>query len=110
MPTNDTDELKWPREIWAAERDEFDPTGIYVLSEHATIARFAGDHERDREFHRYVDADILESTERYYKAQLESERDRAARLDEALRGKDAAMQVLFRRLEEHGIDTSDLIP
>lgn len=108
--TDETEDLKWPREIWAAERGEFDPTGTYVLSEHATIARFEGDQERDREFHHYVDADILQSTERHYRAQLESERDRAARLDAALRNKDAAMQVLFSRLKENGIDTSDLIP
>lgn len=69
---------EWPREIWAAELGEFDPVGDYVCSEHATIARHEGDTERDRDFHRYVDGDVLESLEKYSKHQ-------AAAKDAALR-------------------------
>ncbi|MEO1950873.1 hypothetical protein [Thioclava sp.] len=79
----DQDPIEWPREIWMAERDEHDQGVVSaVLSEHATVARFAGDKERDREFHRYVDADIHESAERYYEAKLEEMRARIR----ALRG------------------------
>lgn len=109
MPNDVTQDTKWPREIWAAEMDEFEPSGTYVCSEFATVPRWEGDKERDRTFQRYVDGDIYDSLERYYKAQLQSERDRAARLEAAWRSKDAAMEVLFDRLDEHGIDTSDLI-
>ena len=66
---------EWPRELWMAEREEHDQGVVTaVLSEHATVARFPGDIERDREFHRYVDGDIHESLERYYKNQLEAAR------------------------------------
>ena len=69
----------WPREIWMAEREDHDQ-GIVtaVLSEHATVARFPGDGEREREFHRYVDADIFESAEKYYKGEIEKLRDALA--------------------------------
>ncbi|MET3602197.1 hypothetical protein [Martelella mangrovi] len=68
-----SDEKGWPREIWAAEPGEFDPVGSYVTSEHATVARHAGDAERHKAFHRYVDADIFESAEKYWRTQLEAE-------------------------------------
>ena len=59
------DQIEWPREIWMGEREEYDQGVVTaVLSEHATVARWEGDKERDREFHRYVDADIHESAER----------------------------------------------
>lgn len=48
---------------------------------YATVARWDGDKERDREFHRYVDADIYESLKRYFRHQLEQARAKA--LDEA---------------------------
>ena len=77
------DQIEWPREIWMGEREEHDQGVVTaVLSEHATVARWEGDKERDREFHRYVDADIHESAERYYKARIaaaEAERDEADR-------------------------------
>ncbi|MBU0643673.1 MAG: hypothetical protein KJ731_21165 [Alphaproteobacteria bacterium] len=60
------DEIQWPREIWAAAKDEHEHFGVHVFSEHATIPRWEGDKERDREFHRYVDADILDSAEKYF--------------------------------------------
>ena len=73
------DDLKWPREIWMAERDEHDQGVVSaVLSEHATVARWEGDKERDREFHHYIDADIFESAERYFKVQIEAMQARVA--------------------------------
>ncbi|MCA9368546.1 hypothetical protein KC887_09955 [Candidatus Kaiserbacteria bacterium] len=73
-------EIEWPREIWMAERDDHDQ-GIVsaVLSEHATVARFEGDTERAREFHRYVDADIYETAERYWRARVAAAYEAAAR-------------------------------
>lgn len=66
--TDQTDMVVWPPEIWMAERDDYDQGLVYaVLSEEATISRWAGDQERDCEFHKYVDADIYESAERYWK-------------------------------------------
>lgn len=62
---------KWPEEIFLAELDEHhNGTGMVVLSEFATVPRWEGDDERDCEFQRYVDADIHESAERYYKDQI----------------------------------------
>ncbi|MCA9368570.1 hypothetical protein KC887_10100, partial [Candidatus Kaiserbacteria bacterium] len=49
-----------------------------VLSEHATVARFEGDTERTREFHRYVDADIYETAERYWRARVAAAYEAAA--------------------------------
>ena len=77
------DQIEWPREIWMGEREDHDQGVVTaVLSEHATVARWEGDKEREREFHRYVDADIHESAEQYYKARIdaaEAERDEADR-------------------------------
>lgn len=70
-------EIEWPREIWMAEREEYDQGVVTaVLSEHATLTRFEGDTERDREFHRYVDGDIHDSAEKYWRARLETQRER----------------------------------
>lgn len=86
-----TNAMDWPREIWMAERDENDQGVVRaVLSEHATVARWEGDEERDCAFHRYVDADIYESAERYHAGRREAllvERDEAwnAALNEAQR-------------------------
>ncbi len=78
------DELEWPREVWMAERDEHDQGVVSaVLSEHATVARWEGDKERDREFHCYIDADIFESAERYFKVQIEALQARVTELEEA---------------------------
>ena len=67
MKMTDENEIQWPREIWMAERDEYDQGVVQaVLPEHATIARWQGDTERDREFHRYVDGDIYDSAEKYW--------------------------------------------
>lgn len=63
-------DLPWPRQIWAAEKGEQDPTGWHVFSEHATVARYEGDKEFEREFHRYVDGDIFDSQTRYFQHQL----------------------------------------
>ena len=102
--------IEWPREIWMAERDEHDQGVVNaVLSEHATVARWEGDKERDRDFHHYIDADIHESAERYWKGQIESERDARQKAEAALRQKDAAMTELFRRMDKAGVDYSDLL-
>ncbi|WP_422028083.1 hypothetical protein [Roseovarius sp.] len=70
-------DLEWPREIWMAERDEHDQGVVSaVLSEHATVVRWEGDKQRDREFHRYVDEDIYDSHAKYMSVKL-AEKDAA---------------------------------
>ena len=78
-----SDDLEWPREIWAAERGDFEPTGTHVFSVHATAARFEADTERDREFHRYVDSDIFDSQEKYFQHQITTLRTQLAEAREA---------------------------
>lgn len=81
-----SDEPEWPREIWMREREDHDQGVVSaVLSEHATIARWEGDKERDTEFHRYVDGDIYDSAERYHKHRIEAFSYENERLREALR-------------------------
>jgi len=65
--------VEWPREIWMAERDDHDQ-GIVsaVLSEHATVARWAGDSERDKEYHHYIDMDVYDSAEKYHAARYDA--------------------------------------
>lgn len=68
----DKTHIEWPREIWMAERERYDQGVVSaVLSEWATVARWEGDKEREREFHRYVDEDIFETTVRYWKERAE---------------------------------------
>jgi hypothetical protein len=93
----DTDQIEWPREIWMAEREDHDQGVVNaVLSEHATIARWEGDTERDREFHHYIDADIHKSAERYYEAKIEEMRARikADRIEELEAQVEAANAVI----------------
>ena len=81
---NTAPERIWPRELWMAEREEHDQGVVTaVLSQFATVARWAGDPERDREFHHYVDADILESQRKYYEALI---------ADAERRGREAAFE------------------
>ncbi|NDK36820.1 hypothetical protein [Rhodovulum sulfidophilum] len=68
-------EIQWPREIWAAQPDPDDADGRHVFSEHATVPRWEGD--RDCEFHRYVDGDITDGQERYFREMLSAARARA---------------------------------
>ena len=65
--------VEWPREIWMAERDDHDQ-GIVsaVLSEHATVARWAGGSERDKDFHHYIDMDVYDSAEKYHAARYDA--------------------------------------
>lgn len=71
MSDDAPDTSKWPEEIWMAELGEHhNGTGMVVLSQFATVPRWEGDDERDCDFQRYVDADIHESAERYYKDQI----------------------------------------
>ncbi len=44
------------------------------------------------------------------KAERDSERDARHKADDALRQKDRAMSVMFKRLDKAGVDYSDLIP
>ena len=102
--------VEWPREIWMAEREDHDQGVVSaVLSEYATVARWEGDKERDRDFHKYVDGDIHDTAERYYQSIIEAERNSVANLNRCLCEKDAAMTTLFRLLDEHGVDYSHLI-
>ena len=104
------DAIDWPNEIWMAELEEHhNGQATAVLSEFATVARFEGCPDTDREFHRYVDGDTFASQEAHYKALLKNERESRRRLDAALRQKDEAMAVLFDRLKASGVDYSDLI-
>ena len=68
---SDAERIEWPREIWMAEREDHDQ-GIVsaVLSEWATVARFEGDTEREKEFHRYVDGDIYDSADKYWRTRV----------------------------------------
>ncbi len=85
MEMGEEDNPEWPREIWMAELDKHhNGTGMVVLSEFATVPRWDGDDERDCDFQKYVDADILETTERYYEAKQEEMRARIKSLCEAM--------------------------
>lgn len=71
MPDDKHELSQWPDEIWLAELAEHhNGTGMVVLSQFATVPRWEGDDERDGEFQRYVDADIHDSAERYYKGEI----------------------------------------
>jgi len=65
-------DIEWPREIWLAELgNHHNGRGEVVLSEFST-----GNPDSDREFHEYVDKDILDSAESYHKAKIEELRAR----------------------------------
>lgn len=69
----------WAREIFAAEikHDGHEVSGTYVLSEHATLPRWDGDDERDRQWQCYVDKDIYDSAEKYWRQRVDAEREAA---------------------------------
>lgn len=72
--------------------DEF--SGYHVFSVHATIARFDGDIDREREFHCYIDADIFDSEQRYHEHQrtaLAAERDAAVLRAEQAEARERAL-------------------
>jgi len=106
--TPDDDTPDWPREIWMAEREDHDQGVVTatVFDPDATVARFPGDTDRDRAFHRYVDGDIHDSMERYYQHQLEAERTARARLDRALAEACSTITDLYRRLAANEKDTT----
>ncbi len=80
-----SDEIKWPREIWMQDLDEHhNGLAFAVLSEHATIPRWEGDVNRECAFHRYVDADIHDSADRYYRHRIEELEAKLAKAVEAL--------------------------
>lgn len=85
---------KWPREIWLAELDDnHNGTGMVVLSEFATVARWEGDDERDCDFQKYVDSDIHDSAERYWKTRIAALEAENARMREALQPFRAALSI-----------------
>lgn len=61
---SDENHVEWPPEIWMAERDDYDQ-GVVTAS--------TGQSEQC--YHRYIDADIHESAERYYKTIIQTQRD-----------------------------------
>lgn len=85
--TDTSDDPIWPREIWAFERAELEHTGTHVFDVVATVPRWDGDEERERNHQCYIDKDIFDSQEKYYKVQMEAlaaERDALkAKLDVA---------------------------
>lgn len=70
---SDAEQPQWPREIWCAPVGEYEFSGDYVLSEWATVPRWEGDTERDRDWHRFIDADIYASADKYWRARLEAQ-------------------------------------
>lgn len=106
-------EIEWPREIWMAERDEHDQGVVRaVLWEHATVARWEGDSERDREFHHYIDADIYDSAQRYHDAKLAeitAERDTLAKQAEEIQTLTGQLAEARDLLEEVDMAISSLI-
>lgn len=102
----ETDAAEWPREIWAAERGEHDQTGEHVFSEHATVSRFCGDAEREREFHRYVDADIFDSQVRYHQAVLANMRAEIAAQADALTAAQERIEALEAVLHFYANETA----
>lgn len=72
-----TDESNWPREIWMAEREPHDQGVVTaVLSEFGaqvrSVPRYEGDTEVWREHHRYVDGDIYDGAERYWRERVDA--------------------------------------
>lgn len=70
---SDAEQPQWPREIWCAPVGEYEFSGDYVLSEWATVPRWEGDTERDRDWHRFIDADIYDSADKYWRSRLEAQ-------------------------------------
>jgi len=70
---SDAEQPQWPREIWCAPVGEHEFSGDYVLSEWATVPRWEGDTERDRDWHRFIDADIYDSADKYWRDRLEAQ-------------------------------------
>lgn len=54
-------------------------------------------------------ADEIGDEFRRLERERDSERDAREKMDDALRRKDAAMSVMFKRLDKAGVDYSDLI-
>lgn len=90
-----TPEYDWPREIFAAEiyHDHHEMSGTYVTSEHATVPRYEGDRERDRQFKAYVDRDILDSQEKYVQHQIGELKKRVDQLEKTLSPFATALQI-----------------
>ena len=91
----------WPRELWM-RKPKYHDQGVVqaVLSEHATIARYEGD-ERYVDHHHYIDADIYNSAEAYWKHQNENLMAEVKMLREGL-GVIASQQMTHEHYDEEG--------
>ena len=74
-------DMPFPREVWVGRPNDMDRGDVpCVLSKFATLPRWEGDMARDRDFQRYVDGDICDSAEKYYKGQIAALRAEVERL------------------------------
>ena len=101
---------RWPREIWAEERGEFMHEGVHVYHPAATVPRWEDD--RPGPYHKYIDVDIYDSSEKHHAARyhvLAAERN-------ALRAQLAAAQTQLQTARDDALreaialcdwDTSD---
>lgn len=55
-------------------------------------------------------ADEMEKEFKRLERERDGEREAREKADHALRRKDSAMSIMFRRLDKAGVDYSDLIP
>jgi hypothetical protein len=75
-----------------------------------------GDGSPDETYMAYKQAFLVSDRKRLdaeiagLRAEVQSEREARQKLDAALRGKDQAMDTLFKRLQAAGVDYEDLIP
>ncbi|MGR3825199.1 MAG: hypothetical protein ACU0A5_21725 [Salipiger marinus] len=69
-------ETSWPREIWATERDEHD---LCIRAYPSRIPEYAD--------HRYIDGDIYDSADRYWRERVTALEAENSRLREAISGK-----------------------
>lgn len=91
---SEAQERIWPRAIWAAELSKHaNGQGDFVTSVHATLPRFEGDDKRNRAFHSYVDADILETSEKYWKERHATQAAEIAALQERVEALTGALAI-----------------
>lgn len=87
-----SDDIDWPEEIWLAELDQHhNGWGSVMLSEFGT-----GCPQTDREFQRYVDADIYDSATKYWADRDAQRLERIAELEAALESIANAPAMMLR--------------
>lgn len=98
---SDMTEIEWPREIWAFAIDysEFETSGTYATSQFATIPRWEGDSERERPVQRYVDGDVYDSADRYWRERVETLEAKLAEAER--RGAERMRERAARELAHH---------